>query len=842
MAKNGKRFGFVKFINVFNEERLVNNLCTVWIDRYKLHANIARFKRPQAKNVGDEGMKRNEQAGSKQNLKTNTAKRDGKSYVGALERDKYAEVQILKPESSLVLGDECLVSKEMSKALFGRVKEFATLENLKIAMSDEGFVDLKIKYMGEFWNMNNAYLLDEYYSTGQVYELKCTYTIIEPPSIQSQYGHVVDSFIPSKMAKNGKRFGFVKFINVFNEERLVNNLCAVWIDRYKVHANIARFKRPQAKNVGDGESSLVLGDECLVSKEMAKALFGRVKEFATLANLKIAMSDEGFVDLKIKYMDEEEDQDDIKSNDDTSDIHKMDGTRDNNEWDEVPDTIFEDDGGIRSRAEGELKDEDIDNSDDPFNIYHLLNKNKNRKDNVTSGSSLTHPPGFTSAFDEENKDIPTADNSARNDETARGINKGNFRDASSVCRDNCNSNENGVESKASGHFKNSERPRTEGSILGLLDEVVRVGHIMGYKMEGVISNMTEIIESQGVDVAEKHHDYGPTPFRFYHHCKTQIKKELEAIDQIIDNGKGSKDVIKARADIMNKLHTCNKLDSIEAAQKAKVKWAVEGDENSRFFHGVINKKRNIRSIRGVMVDAFDSVRWDFLDDVLRKFDFGDKWCKWIQCCLQSSRGSIIINGSPTDEFNFGKGLKQGDPLSPFLFILVMETLHLSFQRVVDVGMFHVHVLDCFHLVSGLKINMNKSKLMGFLVDHEKVTRAANKLGCQILIAHSLYLGSYVGENMNRLKSWDDIIGRVRRRLSNWKMKMLSIGGRLTLVKSVLGSMPIFHMSLFKVPSGILRSLESIRSKFFNGIDDSKNKASWVQWSKALASKDNGGLG
>ncbi|GJT10260.1 RNA-directed DNA polymerase, eukaryota [Tanacetum coccineum] len=273
--------------------------------------------------------------------------------------------------------------------------------------------------------------------------------------------------------------------------------------------------------------------------------------------------------------------------------------------------------------------------------------------------------------------------------------------------------------------------------------------------------------------------------------------------------------------------------------------------------------------------AYDSVRWDFLENVLRKFGFGDKWCKWIQCCLHSSRGSIIINGSPTDEFQFGKGLKQGDPLSPFLFILIMETLHLSFQRVVDAGMFHglklggtlnlshmfyaddavfvgewsenniatlVHVLDCFHKVSGLKINMNKSKIMGTHVDHDKVSRAANKLGCLILKAPFLYLGSYVGGNMNRLKSWDDIINRVRRRLSNWKMKMLSIGGRLTLVKSVLGSMPIFHMSLFKVPSGILRTLESIRSQFFNGIDGSKNKVSWVQWSKVLAPKVNGGLG
>ncbi|GKF41330.1 RNA-directed DNA polymerase, eukaryota, partial [Tanacetum coccineum] len=85
--------------------------------------------------------------------------------------------------------------------------------------------------------------------------------------------------------------------------------------------------------------------------------------------------------------------------------------------------------------------------------------------------------------------------------------------------------------------------------------------------------------------------------------------------------------------------------------------------------------------------AYDSVRWDFLDDILVKFGFGFKWRGWIQNCLNSSKGSILINGSPTEEFKFYKCLKQGDPLSPFLFILVMESLHISFQRVVDVGMF-----------------------------------------------------------------------------------------------------------------------------------------------------------
>ena len=58
-----------------------------------------------------------------------------------------------------------------------------------------------------------------------------------------QYGHVVDAFIPFKRSKAGKRFGFVRFINVFSVERLVGNLCTIWIDKHRLHANITRFQR-----------------------------------------------------------------------------------------------------------------------------------------------------------------------------------------------------------------------------------------------------------------------------------------------------------------------------------------------------------------------------------------------------------------------------------------------------------------------------------------------------------------------------------------------------------------------------------------------------------------------
>nr|GEX25723.1 RNA-directed DNA polymerase, eukaryota [Tanacetum cinerariifolium] len=79
-------------------------------------------------------------------------------------------------------------------------------------------------------------------------------------------------------------------------------------------------------------------------------------------------------------------------------------------------------------------------------------------------------------------------------------------------------------------------------------------------------------------------------------------------------------------------------------------------------------------------------------------------------------------------------------------------------------------------------------------------------------------------------------------MSKWKVKTLSIGGRLTLLKSVLGASPLYSMSIFKAPKGVLKELEAVRRQFFYGADHLDNKITWAAWNKILASKQKGGLG
>ena len=129
----------------------------------------------------------------------------------------------------------------------------------------------------------------------------------------------------------------------------------------------------------------------------------------------------------------------------------------------------------------------------------------------------------------------------------------------------------------------------------------------------------------------------------------------------------------------------------------------------------------------------------------------------------------------------------------------------------------VKILQCFFLASGLRINLHKYSVIGVGgVKPEEVSRGAALIGCDIGKTPFKYLGVMVGNNRSKIKAWDMIVDRISARLSKWKVKTLLIRGRLTLIKSVLGSLPTYYFPLFNVPSGMLKNLESLQSNFFRG--------------------------
>ena len=91
------------------------------------------------------------------------------------------------------------------------------------------------------------------------------------------------------------------------------------------------------------------------------------------------------------------------------------------------------------------------------------------------------------------------------------------------------------------------------------------------------------------------------------------------------------------------------------------------------------------------------------------------------------------------------------------------------------------------------------------------------MGCEWGSFPISYLGLPVGGSMKRVASWKPVIEKMKAKLVGWKAKILSSGGRLTLVKSVLGSLPLYYLSLFRAPSGVIKQLESIRCRFFQGV-------------------------
>lgn len=277
--------------------------------------------------------------------------------------------------------------------------------------------------------------------------------------------------------------------------------------------------------------------------------------------------------------------------------------------------------------------------------------------------------------------------------------------------------------------------------------------------------------------------------------------------------------------------------------------------------------------------AFDSVNWAFLFHVMRTFGFGERWISWVQSILSSTRMSVLINGSPTEEFSADRGLRQGDPISPLLFNIVGEILHLLLCKAESLGtiqgikmgdgpsLTHLQfaddtiifldnswasckgiklILKLFEIMSGLKINYGKSQLFATNQDLESANSWAALIGCLVGKWPLSYLGVFIGESCKSKKFWIPMVKKIRTNLSKWKCTSLNKQGRSVLIKSTLNNLPVYWWSLFKTPKGIIKEIDLIRRQFFWGEIQEGNittkKLHTLRWDTLCLPKITGGLG
>ena len=236
--------------------------------------------------------------------------------------------------------------------------------------------------------------------------------------------------------------------------------------------------------------------------------------------------------------------------------------------------------------------------------------------------------------------------------------------------------------------------------------------------------------------------------------------------------------------------------------------------------------------------------------LLQRRGFSEKWRRWISFCISFVRFSILVNDSLCVFFKSSRGIRQGDPLSPLLFVIPMEALSRMIDKASGVGLvsgFHVGgevsdplrishllfaddtlifceassdnliylraILTWLEATSGLHVNLGKFELAQVgEVPHLEVL--AEILGCKTSALPMKYLGLPLGAYFKVQSIWNPIVERRKHRLAGWKRLYLLKRGRLTLIKSTLSSLPTYYLSLFPIPVAVAKRIETIQRNFF----------------------------
>eukprot|EP00253_Pinus_taeda_P005533 PITA_05533 len=289
---------------------------------------------------------------------------------------------------------------------------------------------------------------------------------------------------------------------------------------------------------------------------------------------------------------------------------------------------------------------------------------------------------------------------------------------------------------------------------------------------------------------------------------------------------------------------------LEAVEESRLKQKIWPVVTQEMIHSLNQKKQRGMMIKLDLSKAYDRLSWRYLHMVLEAYGFEKRWIEWIFSMISTPIFSILVNGSPTRTFNASRGIRQGDPISPFLFILAAEGLRRIIKREIrkkkirglkpwgnnlaitrqqfvdDIMLFGEvsirevraikEVLDIFMEASGMEINKEKSCTFIFNTPEAIKAHLTKTLGFRQGDLPTKYLGNQLDIHPTRMKNWQEVIDKIKRRLTNWSFRSLNIASRIILLNSVLQSIPIYPLSIRAASKGVCTKLREIFGKFIWG--------------------------
>ena len=277
-----------------------------------------------------------------------------------------------------------------------------------------------------------------------------------------------------------------------------------------------------------------------------------------------------------------------------------------------------------------------------------------------------------------------------------------------------------------------------------------------------------------------------------------------------------------------------------------------------------SKKRGYLALKLDMAKAFDRVEWSFVQGIMTKLGFSEVWIRKIMACETLVSFSFLINGAKFGQLFPTRGLRQGDLLSPYLFLLCAEGLSslfhhfeatdrlqgmrcgwngptishlffandslLFFEASTDLCLAVKEAFTWYETASGQLVSYSKSIVcFGPNVAEDHVDQMTTSLGVARVGCHEKYLGLPCFYSKNKRRLFASIKDRVWNKLSEWKSKFLSISGREVLTKAIIQSIPTYSMSMFKLPYSLIKELHRLCAQFWWGRNDEKKRMHWCTW-------------